>query len=73
MATTHEAGRGGAVVVDSEEDGRVLSSGEVRQVVEQLRAVVAAVEAGALEATELERAHLAGAVEALEKILLPSS
>lgn len=53
----------------SREDPLVPNAEDIAQTVEQLRAILAAVDAGALVATEAERAHLAGSLVALQRVV----
>lgn len=47
----------------------MLSADEIREAVGSLRRLLAAVEAGEVEATAEELAHVRGAVEAMERVL----
>lgn len=49
----------------------MLSADEIREAAGSLRRLLAAVEAGEIDATPEELAHLRGAVEAMERVLGP--
>lgn len=51
------------------EDAFVPNVEEIARTVVQLRAILAAVDAGELVATDVERAHLVGSIEALQRVV----